>query len=80
MSSVTVRVIDSTREWPAALVRNAAVIELAHAIFLARSKVFGGPKFLVTQPTDVREAYITRADELLKTLEPARLLTIAAKE
>lgn len=80
MASMTLRVSDSTRDWPRSLVRNAAVIELAHAIFLARAKVFGGPQFLVDQPPHIRSAYITRADELLKTLEPARVLTLAAKE
>lgn len=60
------------KDWPHSLKRNAAVVELAAAIYKARGEAFGGETVLADQPPSVRATYITRADELLKTLAPAR--------
>ena len=67
----------SMRDWPQTLRRNAAVVELAGAIFKARGEAFGGATDLSEQPAHVRGEYVTRADELLKTLAPKPPATVA---
>jgi hypothetical protein len=54
--------------------RNAAICELAVAIFKARGESYGGATVLTEQPPHVRHQYVTRADEVLKTLQPGRVL------
>ena len=49
--------------------RNAAVCDLAAAMFKARGEVFGGSRLLTEQPPHIRQRYVTMADELLKTLD-----------
>lgn len=62
------------KDWPMTLKRNAAICELAVAIFKARGECYGGSTVLTDQPTTVRSQYVTRADELLKTLTPGRVI------
>lgn len=62
--------METLKNWPEPLKRNAAICELASAIFKARGECFGGSTTLTDQPPHVRQQYITRADELLKTVQP----------
>jgi hypothetical protein len=65
---------DDLKDWPSVLERNAAICILAEAIFRARGAVYGGSNKLTEQPPHVRQQYITRADELLTTLAPGRII------
>jgi len=56
-------------DWPAVLVRNAAVCELARALFKARGQLCGGSQCLTQQPPSVRDRFITLADDILIALE-----------
>ena len=49
--------------------RNAAVCDLAAAMFKARGEIYGGSRILSEQSPQVRQRYITMADELAKTLD-----------
>jgi hypothetical protein len=51
--------------------RNAALCDLARAVYRARGEVYGGSLELSDEPPSVRQDYITRADELLRTLAPS---------
>jgi hypothetical protein len=64
--------MNDLKDWPATLKRNAALCDLAKHIYRARGEVYGGSLELSDEPPSVRQDYITRADELLKTLAPRR--------
>lgn len=64
------------KDWPMTLKRNAAICELAKALYRARGEVYGGSTELIDQPTHIRAQYITKADELLQTVAPGRLITV----
>ncbi len=68
------------KDWPMTLRRNAAVCELAKAMFQARGEVFGGSMELTDQPSSVRQDYIQRADDLLKTLRPSPVVTLIPRD
>jgi hypothetical protein len=61
---------DELRDWPEPLKRNAAICHLAKAIFKARGECYGTSTVLTEEPPHIRAYYITRADELLQTVQP----------
>jgi hypothetical protein len=62
---------DELRDWPEPLKRNAAICELAKAIFKARGECYGTSTVLTEEPPHIRAYYITRADDVLKAVQPA---------
>lgn len=68
------------RDWPMTLRRNAAVCELARALFQARGERYGGSRDLTEQPPHVRQRYIQHADDLLKSLRPSPVFTLIPRD
>lgn len=67
---------DSVKDWPKVLRKNAAICDLAKALFKARAEVYGGSQELTEQPSYVRERYIARADTLVQEMAPATVTNI----
>jgi hypothetical protein len=66
--------IAANDSFSAILVRNAALCELAHALFKARGQIWGGPQTLEQQPTSVRNEFLALADDILHEFDrPARV-------
>ena len=61
---------DSMKDWPMTLKRNAAICELAAALFKARGEYYGGRVTLTDEPPNVRAQFVTHANELLLALAP----------
>ncbi len=68
------------RDWPMTLRRNAAVCELAKAMYRARGEVFGGSTELSDQPPSVRQTYIQHADDIVRGLRPSVVVTLIPRD